>query len=63
MAYANIFGRLLEDDSFNTLNQTDNSTVIITPKYNTTGKTELKIGILLPFSQHNDNLTTQAVWG
>ncbi|GAA5809575.1 hypothetical protein MFLAVUS_002986 [Mucor flavus] len=57
------FGRLLVDDLYSNINQTDNSTVYITPRYNTTGKTELKIGVLLPFTQKNDNLTAQIVWG
>lgn len=37
------FGKLLIDDLYNNINQTDNSTVYITPRYNTTGKTELKV--------------------
>jgi hypothetical protein len=37
------FGKLLVDDLYNNINQTDNSTVFITPRYNTTGKTELKV--------------------
>lgn len=37
------FGRLLVDDLYSNINQTDNSTVYITPRYNTTGKTELKV--------------------
>ncbi|KAG1047499.1 hypothetical protein G6F43_010054 [Rhizopus delemar] len=57
-----IFERELIEDQFNRINQTDNTTVIITPKYNTTNKTELKIGVLLPFSQKNDNLTAKIVW-
>ncbi|KAL7319878.1 hypothetical protein PS15m_002964 [Mucor circinelloides] len=57
------FGKLLVDDLYSNINQTDNSTVYITPRYNTTGKTELKIGVLLPFTQKNDNLTAQIVWG
>ncbi|CAO3660737.1 hypothetical protein G6F70_007165 [Rhizopus microsporus] len=58
-----VFGRVLQDDTLNKINQTDNSTVIITPRYNTTGQTELKIGLLLPFSQKKDNLTAKIVWG
>lgn len=38
-----VFGRVLQDDTLNKINQTDNSTVIITPRYNTTGQTELKV--------------------
>jgi hypothetical protein len=38
------FGKLLQDDLYSNINQTDNSTVYITPRYNTTGKTELKVG-------------------
>lgn len=38
-----IFERELIEDQFNRINQTDNTTVIITPKYNTTNKTELKV--------------------
>lgn len=37
------FGRLLVDDLYSNINQTDNSTVYITPRYNTTGRTELKV--------------------
>lgn len=37
------FGKLLVDDLYSNINQTDNSTVYITPRYNTTGKTELKV--------------------
>jgi hypothetical protein len=37
------FGKLLVDDLYSNINQTDNSTVFITPRYNTTGKTELKV--------------------
>lgn len=37
------FGKLLADDLYSNINQTDNSTVYITPRYNTTGKTELKV--------------------
>jgi hypothetical protein len=37
------FGRLLVDDLITNINQTDNSTVTITPRFNTTGRTELKV--------------------
>jgi hypothetical protein len=37
------FGRSLLDDNISNINQTDNSTVIISPRYNTTGRTELKV--------------------
>lgn len=40
------FGKLLVDDLYSNINQTDNSTVFITPRYNTTGKTELKVKIM-----------------
>lgn len=39
------FGKLLQDDLYSNINQTDNSTVFITPRYNTTGKTELKVSV------------------
>ncbi|CEP09881.1 hypothetical protein [Parasitella parasitica] len=57
------FGRLLTNDEYNFINQIDNDTVIITPRYNTSGLQELKVGVLLPFSQSNDNLTAEIVWG
>ncbi|GAA5803138.1 hypothetical protein HPULCUR_008613 [Helicostylum pulchrum] len=57
------FGRLLQYDTLNIINQIDNDTVVITPRYNTSGLTELKVGVLLPFSQKNDNLTAEIVWG
>ncbi|KAI8644802.1 hypothetical protein BD408DRAFT_430233, partial [Parasitella parasitica] len=57
------FGKLLVDDYYSNINQTDNSTVYITPRYNTTDRIELKIGVLLPFTQKDDNLTAQIVWG
>lgn len=41
------FGKLLVDDLYSNINQTDNSTVYITPRYNTTGKTELKVTALV----------------
>ncbi|KAG0166386.1 hypothetical protein DFQ30_007245 [Apophysomyces sp. BC1015] len=58
-----IFGRTLDNDHLNNITQINNGTVIITPRYNTTGRTELKIGVLLPFSQAGDNFTAQIVWG
>lgn len=39
------FGRKLEFDIFNTVEQIDNDTVIIKPRYNTSGLTELKVKI------------------
>lgn len=39
------FGRKLELDIFNTVEQIDNDTVIIKPRYNTSGLTELKVKI------------------
>ncbi|KAL0135191.1 periplasmic binding protein-like I [Mucor lusitanicus] len=57
------FGRILAMDPHNYINQVDNDTVIITPRFNTTGLQELKVGVLLPFSQSNDNLTAEIVWG
>lgn len=47
------FGKLLVDDLYNNINQTDNSTVLITPRYNTTGKTELKVSDICPY--HNQH--------
>lgn len=43
MASSLIFGRALADDFYNNLHQTDNSTVFITPRYNTADRTELKV--------------------
>ncbi|OAD71510.1 hypothetical protein PHYBLDRAFT_187578 [Phycomyces blakesleeanus NRRL 1555(-)] len=57
------FGRMLADDGITTLTQVDSNTVVITPRFNTANKTELKIGVLLPFSQTDDNFTAQIVWG
>ncbi|KAK4518242.1 choline phosphate cytidylyltransferase [Mucor velutinosus] len=57
------FGRVLAVDPYNYINQVDDDTVIITPKFNTSGLQELKVGVLLPFSQSNDNLTAEIVWG
>lgn len=37
------FGRLLQLDSFNIITQVDNDTVVIRPRYNTTGLKELKV--------------------
>lgn len=37
------FGRVLHTDSLNTVEQIDDSTVIIKPRYNTTGLRELKV--------------------
>ncbi|CAO3633113.1 unnamed protein product [Cunninghamella blakesleeana] len=58
-----IFGRLLDQDPLNYIQQIDNQTVVITPRYNTTGKVQLKVGVLLPFGIRNDNFTEQIVWG
>ncbi|KAI8376578.1 uncharacterized protein BYT42DRAFT_605670 [Radiomyces spectabilis] len=57
------FGRPLGYDEFNHITQVDNDTVVVTPRFNTTGKRELKIGVLLPFSQKDDNFTAEIVWG
>lgn len=37
------FGRLLQLDTLNIITQVDNDTVVITPRYNTAGLTELKV--------------------
>lgn len=37
------FGRLLQLDTLNLITQVDNDTVIIKPRHNTTGLTELKV--------------------
>lgn len=37
------FGRILAMDPHNYINQVDNDTVIITPRFNTTGLQELKV--------------------
>jgi hypothetical protein len=39
------FGKILADDLYNYINQTDINTVYIKPRYNTTGKKELKVTI------------------
>ncbi|KAI8888725.1 periplasmic binding protein-like I [Backusella circina FSU 941] len=58
-----VFGRTILTDEYNTISHVDNGTVIIKPTFNTSGLTELKVGILLPFSQKNDKLTAEIVWG
>lgn len=37
------FGRHLQYDTLNIINQINNDTVVITPRYNTSGLTELKV--------------------
>lgn len=37
------FGRVLHTDSLNTIEQIDDSTVVIKPRFNTTGLRELKV--------------------
>lgn len=46
-----IFGRQLEIDILNNITQVDNDTVIIKPRFNTSGLTELKV------IQHNTKIT------
>ena len=46
------FGKLLTDDLYSHINQTDNSTVYITPRYNTTGKVELKVDNERAYASH-----------
>ncbi|SAM05514.1 hypothetical protein [Absidia glauca] len=58
-----IFKHTIQLDPLNHITQPDNNTVLITPRYNTTGRTELKIGLLLPFSQTSDQFTETIVWG
>ncbi|CDS09047.1 hypothetical protein LRAMOSA10407 [Lichtheimia ramosa] len=58
-----IFGIQLGPDPYNNIRQVDNGTVVVTPKMNTTGLTELKVGVLLPFSQTDDPFTAEIVWG
>jgi hypothetical protein len=41
------FGRYLDFDILNTIIQVDNDTVIITPRFNTTGLQELKVYIIM----------------
>jgi hypothetical protein len=38
-----VFGRQLLADTLNIITQTENDTVVITPRYNKTGLTELKV--------------------
>ncbi|KAI9289068.1 periplasmic binding protein-like I [Umbelopsis sp. AD052] len=40
-----------------------NSTTTIRPNIDTTNLTEIRVGILLPFSQTEDNFTHEIVWG
>ncbi|KAG2171444.1 hypothetical protein INT43_009105, partial [Umbelopsis isabellina] len=40
-----------------------NGSTIIRPNINTQNLTEIKVGILLPFSQTQDNFTREIVWG
>ncbi|ORZ18179.1 periplasmic binding protein-like I [Absidia repens] len=58
-----IFNHTIQEDPLNQIIQTDNDTVYITPRFNTFGLTELKVGVLLPFSQTSDKLTESIVWG
>ncbi|CAO3599300.1 unnamed protein product [Absidia cylindrospora] len=58
-----IFNHTIHQDPLNQITQTDNDTVYITPRFNTFGLTELKVGVLLPFSQTSDKLTESIVWG
>lgn len=41
------FGKYLTNDKFNFINQIDNDTVIIKPRFNTTGLQELKVRDIL----------------
>lgn len=41
-----IFGRHLTIDRLNNITQVDNDTVVIKPRFNTTGLTELKVYII-----------------
>ncbi|CAO3611808.1 unnamed protein product [Cunninghamella echinulata] len=56
MSVINVFGQSILQDVNTSISRIDNDTFIIRPNINTTGLVELKIGVLLPFSQEGDNL-------
>ncbi|KAI8071012.1 periplasmic binding protein-like I [Gongronella butleri] len=63
MTSVSLFGRSIVQDANSTIKPLDNDTFIIRPAWNTSGLTELRFGILLPFSQTESNVTARVVWG